>query len=313
MENRAYSIATGAFVLVLAVSLFVAAFWLGGGTIRGVPYDLISEASVAGLSTGAPVELRGVEVGEVQSIGFDPSDSHRVRVRVLVDPNVHLMEGTHATISYVGLSGTGYVELDYPDGASHTLETSDATPAEIPMRASGLAQLTEEGGELIKKVTGTVERVNDLLTPETSRNIAQLAARLNDAAASVTVLTRDLQPAAKHLDRVIADADTLLQSIHTGVGHVDALVLSAGAPGGAIDAIREGALSTSRAARDVDKALIYDTLPRIDLLAERLSRTSDSLNQLLQQVQAEPQSLIFGLPRSAPGPGEPGFQQTARK
>jgi phospholipid/cholesterol/gamma-HCH transport system substrate-binding protein len=313
MENRAHAIATGAFVLVLAAGLFVAAFWLGGGTIRGVPYDLITEASVAGLSTGAPVELRGVEIGDVQSIGFDRSDSHRVRVRVLVDPNVRLMEGTHATISYLGLSGTAYIEIDYPDSASHALATSEATPARIPMRASGLAQLTQAGGELIKTVTGTVQRVNDLLTPETSRNISHLAAHLNEAAVNVNVLTRDLQPAAQHIDTVIADADDLLQSIHSTVGDVDALVLNAGAHGGAIDAVREGALSTSQAARDVDRALVYETLPRIDVLAERLSRASDSLNRVLIQIEARPQSLIFGLPQPSPGPGEPGFQQTARK
>jgi phospholipid/cholesterol/gamma-HCH transport system substrate-binding protein len=312
MENRAYAIATGGFVLVLAVILCASAFWLGGGTVRGVPYDLITKASVAGLSPGAPVELRGVEVGQIQSIGFDPSDHHRVRARALIDPNVHLMEGTYATISYLGLSGTAYVALEYPDDASRALLTSADTPAKIPMEASGLAELTKAGRELIKTVNGTVQRVNELLTPETTRNISQLAAHLNEASMSVTVLTRDLQPAARHLDTVITDADSLLQSIHTTVDHADAMLVSASAHGGAIDAVRDGAASTGQAARDVERALVHDTLPRIDVLAERLSRASDSLNMLLQQVQGEPQSLIFGLPPPTPGPGEPGFRQTRK-
>jgi len=70
MENRAHAIAAGIFVLVLALALVAGAFWIGGGTIRGVPYDLLTQASVAGLSAGAPVRLRGVEVGQVQSIAF---------------------------------------------------------------------------------------------------------------------------------------------------------------------------------------------------------------------------------------------------
>ncbi len=313
MENRAHAIAAGVFVLVLALTLVGGAFWLGGASTRGVPYDLITQASVAGLSTGAPVRLRGVEVGQVQSIGFDPSDPRRVRVRALVDPKAQIMEGAHGTISYLALSGSAYVELDYPDTASRILRTSVDAPAEIPMRASGLAQLTDAGEELIQEFRQTLHHVDAVLTPETTRNVAQLTAHLNEASKDVTILTRDLQPAARHIDTVVTNLNDLLQSTRTTVRDVDSLIAGASARGGAIDAVRESALSTGQAAHDIDRALVYETLPRIDMLAERLSRTSDSLTQLLQQVHNQPQSFLFGLPRATPGPGEPGFQHTERK
>jgi phospholipid/cholesterol/gamma-HCH transport system substrate-binding protein len=314
MENRAHALAAGVFVLVLAVTLVGGAFWLGGGaTTQGVPYDLITQDSVAGLSTGAPVRLRGVDVGQVQSVGFDPSDPRRVRVRVLVDPKVRVMEGTHGTISYLALSGSAYIELDYPDTASRTLRTSADAPARIPMRASGLAQLTDAGEELVESARQTLHNVDAVLTPETARNVAQLVAHLNEASKEVMILTRDIQPAARHIDTVVTNLNDLLQSTRTTVRNVDSLIAGASARGGALDAVRESALSTGEAARDIDRALIYETLPRVDVLAERLSRTSDSLTQLLQQVRNQPQSFIFGLPRPSPGPGEPGFQRTGSK
>jgi phospholipid/cholesterol/gamma-HCH transport system substrate-binding protein len=313
MENRAYAVATGAFVILLATLLAASAIWLSGTRMRGVPYDLITEASVAGLSTGAPIRLRGVEVGQVQEIGFDPLDQRRVRVRALLDSNVRLPEGTRGTISYLGLSGTAYVGLDYPDSASRILHTSAAVPARIPLRASGLSQLTDAADRLVTTFNDTLQRVNGMLTPQTSRNVSQFIAHASEAAAEVTVLTRELQPAARHADRVIGRADELAQAVQSTARDADALILAANSRGGAMDAIRDGALSTGQSARGVERALVVETLPRFDVLAERLSHATDSLDQLLQQVQRQPQSLVFGLPPPTPGPGEPGFRRTVGK
>jgi phospholipid/cholesterol/gamma-HCH transport system substrate-binding protein len=313
MENRAHALAAGVFVLVLCVLLSAAAFWLGGGTLRGLPYDLITETSVAGLNPGAIVRLRGVEVGQIESIGFDPADPRRVRVRALVDPHVRLMADTRATISYQGLSGAAYVELDYPDTASGILQTSATMPARIPMRASGFARLIDASDDLIATFNGTLGRVNALLTPETEEHFTQLVSNLNRAAIGMTQLTRDLRPVAQHVDGVLASGDELMQTLRSTARDADALVLSANAPGGALEAVRYGAVSTGRAAQDVEQALVAETLPRIDVVAERLARSADSLNQLLQQAQSQPQSFIFGPPPPAPGPGEPGFQKAIKK
>lgn len=313
MENRSHAIAAGAFVLILAAALLAGALWLGGGTASGLPYDLITEASVAGLANSAPVRLRGVEVGEVRSIGFDPADPRRIRVRIFVDPDTHLLRGTHATLSYLGLSSAAYIELDYPDSAASTLQTSTAAPARIPLAASGLAQLTDTGNELLKTFTGTLQRVNAVLTPQTSRDIAELTSHLNEAAANIALLTQELQPVARHADRAIGNADALLQSLRSTARDADTLLVDLRAADGPLDAIRDGALSTGQAARDLDTALLGETLPRIDVLAERLTRASDSLNQALQRVQSDPQSFIFGPPAAPPGPGEPGFRATTSK
>jgi phospholipid/cholesterol/gamma-HCH transport system substrate-binding protein len=182
-------------------------------------------------------------------------------------------------------------------------------PLRIPLSASGLRQLTDAADRLVKTFTDTLQRVNGVLTPETSRNVSQFIAHANEAAAGVSVLTRELQPAARHSDRVIGQADELFRAVQSTARDADALILAANSRGGAMDAIRDGAHSTGQAAHSVEHALVFETLPRFDVLAERLSRATDSLDQLLQQVQKQPQSLVFGLPPPPPGPGEPGFGQ----
>jgi phospholipid/cholesterol/gamma-HCH transport system substrate-binding protein len=313
MENRAHAIAAAVFVVLLAGLLLAAVFWLGGGTIRGTPYDLLTESSVAGLSAGSSVRLRGVEVGQVQSIGFDPSDPRRIRVRAQLDRTVRLMRGTRGTISSLGLSSAAYIELDYPDSASGVLQSSAESPAQIPLSGSQFAELTAAGTDLARTFTDTLHRLNSALTPENSRNLAELLARLNEAALNASELTRDLRPAARHANTVVTNVNELARTLRSTVADLDVLIASASAPGSTLDAIHSSALDTGEAARAVERALVHDTLPRINTLADRLSRTADSLTQLLEQARSEPQSFVFGLPTPTPGPGEPGFRAPTKR
>lgn len=313
MENNAHATATGVFVFALTLLLAAAAFWLEGGTLRGVPYDLITRSSVAGLTTGAPVRLLGVDVGEVQSIGLDPLQPHQVRVRAIIRSGVRLMQGTQATISYVGLSGTAYVELESPEEAAQPLRSSAATPATIPMRASGLAELAGASRGLIRTLNETLVRVNTVLTPETLKNVTLLIGHLNQAAAGANKLVGDLRPTAQDADGTLRRLNRILGPLRHTVGDADTLIVRADAPGGTMDAIRGGATSMGQAAQGLESALTYRTLPQVDTLAQHLSRASDTLNLLLQQLQSNPQSLIFGLPDPPPGPGEPGFGRSGNR
>src|SRR5580692_2615343 len=130
MENRSYTVGAGLFVLFLIALLIGAILWYEErGHLHGVPYDLISSTSVAGLTIGATVRLRGVEIGQVRSIGFDANDPTKIRVRISVDPNYHLSKGSYATLSYQGLSGNGYIELDFPNDERGVLASSLPVPA----------------------------------------------------------------------------------------------------------------------------------------------------------------------------------------
>ncbi len=125
MENRSYTVGAGLFVLLMIALPIGGILWFGErGHLRGVPYDLISNSSVTGLTVGAPVRLRGVEIGQVQSIGFDADDPTNIRVRISVDPKFHLFNSSYGTLSYQGLSGDSYVELDFSNGEREVLASS---------------------------------------------------------------------------------------------------------------------------------------------------------------------------------------------
>jgi phospholipid/cholesterol/gamma-HCH transport system substrate-binding protein len=307
MENRSYTVAAGLFVLVLISLLIGGILWFDEGHLRGVPYDLISSSSVEGLAAGADVRLRGVEIGQVQSVGFEGDYPTKILVRISVDPKFHLFKGSYGTVNNQGLTGNSYVELDFPDGEREVLASSLPVPARIPLRRSAWAALPDTGERFLTTFTGTLERVNSVLTPDNSKQLSRLLVQLTAAAEGVTVIAHDLQPAVKRVGPVVTDADEALRSAHKTLDDLDTFVADARTHMGALDAVGEGAHQTGLAARGVEQALVLDTLPKLDRLLSGLSQNSDTLQELLEQLKEQPQSVLFGAQPRPPGPGENGF------
>jgi phospholipid/cholesterol/gamma-HCH transport system substrate-binding protein len=308
MENRSYTLGAGLFVLLLLALLVGAILWFNErGHLRGVPYDLISGSSVAGLTIGSPAQLRGVEIGQVQSIDFEANDPDKIRVRIVIDPKFHLWKGSYATLNSQGLSGNSYVELDFPDGAHEVLMSTQRAPAQIPLRRSAWAKLPDTGEAFLTTFTGTLERVNSVLSPENSQQLSHLLLQLSAAAAEITAIAHDLRPAVLRVNTVVGDTDETLRSAHKTLEQLGDFVEEARTHVGALDQVGEGAHQTGLAARGVEHALVLDTLPRLDQLLQGLSQNSDTLQQLLIQLKEQPQSVIFGAQTPLPGPGEPGF------
>ena len=51
----------------------------------------------------------------------------------------------------------------------------------------------------------------------------------------------------------------------------------------------------------------YDTLPRVNSLADDVRSAVRSVDRAADTFSTAPNSVLFGAPRAAPGPGEPGF------
>jgi phospholipid/cholesterol/gamma-HCH transport system substrate-binding protein len=85
MENKAHAIAAGLFLLLLGFALAASVAWFQGDRTERVHYTVVARSGVPGLNLKAPVKLRGVEVGYVDSIGFDPADPRQILVDIAVD------------------------------------------------------------------------------------------------------------------------------------------------------------------------------------------------------------------------------------
>ena len=91
----------------------------GGNTYRIEAYF----SNVAGLKSGATVEMAGVEIGRVVSVKLD-TDKLLARVTMGIDKGVVLAEDAIASVKTSGIIGDKYINLS-PGGSPMTLEDGD--------------------------------------------------------------------------------------------------------------------------------------------------------------------------------------------
>ena len=85
MENKSHALAAGAFVLLMLALLVGLAIWLTRDTQSQRIYELSSAQAISGLQPQATVRFKGVNVGKVSAIGFDPVTPGNVLIRITVD------------------------------------------------------------------------------------------------------------------------------------------------------------------------------------------------------------------------------------
>lgn len=293
MENRAYAIAAGLFTILLTAALVTTALWLRGDTAQRDSYLLVSKLSISGLNPQATVRLRGVEVGKVETIGFDPQDSRLILVRIAVDSGAPITRGTYAQLGYQGITGLSYVQLEDDGTQAELLQTDPDAPARIEVRPSLLDQLGSSGQELISGVNQAARRINTLLSDDNQRQLQRTLASLESASGRVASLASGSGIALKRADALFGNLNRLSVQVEKRLDTLERVARSAeqlGNTGQALgDAIQAGAL------------------PKLNGLLDDLSKTSRNLDRLVTDLGEQPQSLVFGKPPSPPGPGESGF------
>ena len=315
MENRAYALAAGAFVLFLSVALVAGVLWLNRDErVGGAPYVVTTTRAVSGLKVEAPVRFRGVDVGKVESIRFDPTEPGRVVVGITVDPDAPITHGTYAQLGFQGVTGLSFVQLDDDGSARERLATSAELPGSIPMRPS----LFDTGEGIVTAFGEVADQMKKLLADENQKVLVGTLARIDAASAQATKLAASLEPAAASLAPLLVDARVTVNDVRVAVNDargavkraeimVDSMTRLAGkyeerAP--MLDRVGDNAADVGAAARTLDD----ETLPRLNVLADDLRREVRVLDRVLTGLADQPHSLVFGPPPSRPGPGEAGFE-----
>jgi len=311
MENKAHALAAGIFVVVVAALLVALAAWLTRDTGARAVYEISTRETVTGLQPQAPVRYRGVDIGKVASIGFDPRLPGNVLVRLDVDSDAPVTRETFATLSFQGITGLAFVQLDDSGKPAPRLVRSDDQPPRIPLRPSLLTKLQAKGEIILDRVEQVSVRVDQMLGDDNQRRLAVALDNLGTAAADVGRMAQRLDTTfATRVDPALAEASGALRSVRRSADEVGKTAADFGQTArrlngkdGAMDRLAQGSQALSQAADSFNAA----TLPRINRVTEETSRAVRQLNRTAASINENPQSLIFGAGAITPGPGEPGF------
>jgi phospholipid/cholesterol/gamma-HCH transport system substrate-binding protein len=119
MERTRVNAAVGIFLVLGILALGYLSIKLGRVSLFGATGYVVSAdfPSTAGLKVGANVEIAGVAVGRVESIGLRNDQAHVV---IRVQPQIKIAEDAIVSIKTKGLIGERYVNIS-PGGAERTV------------------------------------------------------------------------------------------------------------------------------------------------------------------------------------------------
>lgn len=318
MENKSHALAAGAFVLLVTALLAGLAMWLTRDQTAYRYYELSSKDSVSGLQPEASVRYKGVAVGKVTRIGFDPQVSGNVLIRLAVDGSAPISDTTFATLGYQGVTGLAHIQLDDAPRALTPPPPGASGLPRLPLKSSPLSQLAEQGPAILGQIQEVTQRVNDVLSEDNQKRFAVALEQMGNAASSVDALARRLQqtvdtrldPALASVPQLAVDARQTLAALRQAgdsagraADEVAGTVRRLGAEGGPLDGIATGSRSLADAADRFGRV----TLPRLNNAADETARAARRLGRTASGISDNPQSLIYGSGTAAAGPGEPGF------
>ncbi len=306
MENRAHALAAGLFTLVLGAALAAVALWFSKDELRLIPYALATTSAVTGLKLEAPVRYRGVDVGKVDDISIDSANGGRVRIRIGVREGTPITKSTYAQLGYQGITGLAYVLLGDDGKSGEALPSSKKEVAQIRMKPS----LMDDGESLFGSFVEIADKVKQLLDDENQAHVRRTLVNLEEATQRASTVAKKLQPSLEAMPGLITETKGLARDARASVAKADQLMGNVNGLALKLDARVDKLARAVASVEEVGataRAVNDETMPRVNGLVDNLSKNTHALGRVINTLDEQPQSIVFGTPPGRPGPGEPGF------
>ena len=305
MENRAHALAAGLFTLLLGAGVLLAAMWFSGETYEKAYYQLESKFPVSGLNEQAVVRFRGVDIGKVTRIAFDPKDQRTILVDIAIQAERTLTRSAYAEVRYQGVTGLSYVMLDDPGTNAERLPPADEPGSvRIPIRESLFSSLAEAGQNVMADARELMKRIGAFLSDDNQAQFTRSMKNIEAATREIATLTKALEPTARDSQALVADARKTFQQAEKLLAEISDTNRDLAKRLEGIDRVAGSAERAGDAVTALVNNVTSETLPRVNALADELAHTSRNLDRLATSLREQPQSLVFGRKAGALGPGE---------
>jgi phospholipid/cholesterol/gamma-HCH transport system substrate-binding protein len=307
MENRSYALMTGFFTIALLVAAVLVGMWLNRDRSERVPFEIVTTQSIPGLNPQATVRYRGLEVGRVDDIIFDPQVTGQILIKMSVDAGSPITTTTFASLGYQGVTGIAFIQLDDDRTGSPLLRSNSEHPGRIPLRPGLLDQLEKRGLAILEKTERITASIDKLMSPENQQTIIGAFDNIGKAAEAYGALPAKLDPTLERLPALAGKVEELAASATATSQNFNRLATSLQAPDGPIARLNTTVDRVGTSLEGVTSDLELQTLPHLTEMTDEAKSSLRAVKRTATSLSDRPQGILFGAPSAQPGPGEPGF------
>ena len=295
METRSNYILVGAVTLAMLAGLLVFTVWLAGLSDRNTKcYDIYFSQAVGGLNKGSNVTFSGVPVGQIERISLLPDRPEFVWVRIEIQEETPILQGTVAEIHGVGFTGVSEIQLrGAARGAPPITQTGPQGCPVVPSSTSGLGALLSSAPELMERIQRLTERLTELLSDDNQQSIAAILDNMERTTGVLADKAPELGEAITQTRIAVRNAGIAAERVGALADSTNQLVNEEGRP--AAQDLRRAIAQMQSAAENLD-AMIGDarpgvqnfsksTLPELNRLVRDLRELSRSLQGVTDRVE----------------------------
>ncbi len=322
MSNNTNNAAIGAFivgagVLALAAILFISGSGFGRDSDQVV---MVFDGSVKGLTVGAPVALRGVQIGQVTEIDLI-FDTDTIDIIMLVKAEFqrdHIQRrgssdgdfteemigrGLRAQLNSQSLlTGLLYVQLDFHPNSNLVLAEIDSPYAQIPTIPTELQRLSREieSIDIAKFADNLGSLAQGLNTFVNNDDFQQLPADMKATLAAVESLSMNLDNqldgVGTRFSAMVDSATATFDSANTEIPKISASAVST------LSQFDTALTSFNRTMGELELLVADDSSTRYELnkALRELALAGKAMQLLAKTLEEQPQSILRGRSEDQP-------------
>lgn len=316
MSEKSNHFTMGMFIvgaLLIAVTIIKFAIGTGFGEDKETVI-MIFEGSVKGLSVGAPVTLRGVQIGQVTGIELQlESDSAKLIMRVEAeisgenirrtgDLRENLLDemidhGLRAQLNTQSiLTGLLYVQMDFHPEKESILVDINSPYQQIPTIPTNLERLTQELEsfdlvKLAKDVESIASNVSKFVGHEDFQNLpAQLSATINSIEVLTDQLRTQVDSTGSRLDNLLDNANSTVDLANAELPEIALLVQKN------LTELKQAINQFETGMQNFNGLVDYDstTVYELNRTLKELGEAGRALKHLVRSLEDNPESLLRG-------------------
>lgn len=316
METRSNHVLVGGVVLGLLTALVLFIVWISGiNDGRQKEYDIFFQQSVEGLTKGGVVTYAGVPSGEVRKIELWKQNPGFVRVRISVDEETPILQGTTASLQG-SFTGPSSILLDGArKGAPPITDEGPTGVPVIPTKRSGLGALLVSAPVLMERLNTLTERVTQLLNDDNQNSVGNILRNAERLTGTLADNAPQIEAALAETRATIRAAGQAADSLAALGANANAMLAEDGRP--MVRDLRAAAAQAKSSMAALDAALgdarpglqafSTQTVPELGQLVRDLRVMSESLSNVAARLDQGGAGAILGgpkLPDYKPGKGK---------